>query len=238
MKRVGLAAFLIPIVVVSSVPEKKNISPLHRILLLQSENKFDELKTYGPSVYFELRTLAFDATQRLNLRWQAFMSMVRLAEKESLPEVNRALRSGDWFLRDAAIRVLPLLDKKRAHQAAMQGLTDSALVVRTTSVDALKDLKSSESATQLWNALYAKNNFIKNQSLWIRRHIVEALAVISPLGTEEKFVKVLDDNDSTLFGPAISGLERLTGKKLGNPYMPPVYRRYLWKEYFSKKKTT
>jgi HEAT repeat protein len=188
----------------------------------------------GPHIYVELRRLAFNDDTALGLRWQAFMAMVQLGEKESLPEVQTALESPDWFMRDAALRVLPNLDRERAYRAGVDKLHDSALVVRSSAVDALAKIKNPNCTEDLWKELYSKENFIRHQSLWIRKHIVEALAEIAPRGSEAKFIKILDDSDSRLFAPAIKGLERVTGKKLGAENVPPVYRRYYWKKWYQE----
>ncbi|MDZ4678465.1 MAG: HEAT repeat domain-containing protein [Oligoflexia bacterium] len=224
--------FLFTIQVHGSIP--KNKPSIEQILSQTNTHKFSTLKKMGPEVYKELRKLTFDESRTLGIRWQAFMAMVRLGEKEAIPEVKEALNSSDWFLRDAAIRVLPALDKEVAYKAAIKGLDDSALVVRTTAVDTLGRLGKKECADKLWTALYSKDNYIRNQSLWIRKHIVSALADLALPGSEAKFIKVLDDSDSTLFAPAIAGLERLTGKKLGETQIPPVYRRYYWKKWYKE----
>ncbi len=229
-------SFSLALLLVSSVSQA-NLPPkpqpkIEKILATHSETKFEKLKNLGPDVYSNLRQITFDEKQPLGMRWQAFMAMARIGEKESMPEIEMALKSREWFLRDAALRVVPLFDEKKAFEFATKSLDDSALVVRTQAVDTLGKLKNPESSKKLWSLLYSESNYMHHQSLWIRRHIVEALADFSPRGTEEKFIKVLDDADSTLYAPAIKGLERLSGKKLGNETMPVVYKRHLWKKWF------
>lgn len=208
---------------------------IEKILLTKSPEKFELLKKQGPQVYSDLKKTAFDDKNRLALRWQAFMAMAKIAEKESLPEVEMALNHEDWFLRSAALKVITLLDEAKAYSASVKALNDSALVVRTQAVNNLARLKKTESADLLWKQLYSKNNYHKNQSLWIRRHIVEALAEVEGKGSEGKFIKILEDSDSTLFKPAIKGLEKITGQKLGGVTMPPVYKRHLWIKWFESK---
>ena len=221
----------------ANIPERHSISRLEKILSQSNEKKFGELKKLGPQVYKDLREMTFDENRALRTRWQAFMALVRIGEKESMPEIELALKSREWYLRNAAIRILPLINSDRAYKAALSGLNDSALVVRTAAVDALAEVGRAEAAPKLWNQLYYKENYIRSQSLWIRRHVVEALAKVALPGpdSEDRFVKILDDNDSTLFGPAIKGLERVTGKKLGDPSTPPVYARYFWKKWHKEK---
>jgi HEAT repeat protein len=198
----------------ASIP--KNDTSLEKILSQKNEKKYSDIKKLGPQGYKDLKKIAFNEDRTLGMRWKAFMAMVRIGKKDSLPEVDQALRSSDWFMREAALHVLPVLDQEKAFQAAMRGLDDQALVVRSTAVKTLRVLKRPESAEKLWGELYSKENYMRKKSLWIRKYIVEALADIAPANTEDKFVKILDDNDSLLFEPAIRGLERITGKKLGD----------------------
>ena len=233
--RLLILTLISAISLVSSAALPPKHQSLERILAEKGEAKFSEIKTLGPNVYRDLQRLTFSSEQPLGLRWEAFMAMVRLGDRESIPEINKALNSGEWFLKDAALKVLPAVDKDLAYKAALIKLNDSALVVRTSAVDVLGQVKNPKCAEKLWSQLYSKENYMKHQSLWIRRHIVEALADLAPKGSEDKFVKVLDDSDSTLFAPAIKGLERLTGKKLGDPTLPPVYKRYFWKKWYGEK---
>jgi HEAT repeat protein len=226
------AALLMVSISYGSIP--KSSLQLEKILAEPSSQKFSQLRQMGPHIYVELRRLAFNDESTLGLRWQAFMALVQLGEKESLPEVQTALESPDWFMRDAALRVLPALDRERAYRAGVEKLHDSALVVRSSAVDVLAKMKNPNCSEDLWKELYSKENYIRHQSLWIRKHIVEALAQLAPKGSESKFVKILDDSDSRLFAPAIRGLERVTGKKLGAENVPPVYRRYYWKKWYQE----
>jgi hypothetical protein len=219
----------------ASIPRGGDKIEILRILSKKNDQKFSDLKHLGPAVYSTLKNIAFDDERTLSTRWQAFMAMVRLGERESLPEINQALRSRDWFLRDAALKVFPLVDQSKAYEAAFGRLDDSALVVRTSAVDTLAKLKNPQCSEKLWDILYSRENYIHNESLWIRRHIIEALADFSPIGSEEKFIKVLADSDSTLFPSAIRGLERLTGKHLGATDEPAVYKRHYWQAWFKEK---
>ncbi len=236
MIKIILAVYVLSLslTVNASLPRQK--PSIESILAGSTDAKFEQLKKLGPEIYSDLKKIAFSEDRALGIRWQAFMAMARLGEKDSLPEVNQALKSKDWFLRHAALKVIPLFDERRAYDVSVVSLNDPALVVRTQAVDTLAKIKNPECTSKLWQQLYTKENYHRNQSLWIRRHIVEALSEFSPRGTEDKFVRVLDDADSTLFPSAIAGLERITGQKLGDANMPAIYKRYLWKKWYEVKK--
>jgi HEAT repeat protein len=213
----------------------KNDQSIEKILLTKGSGKYERLRSLGPQAYWDLKALAFNEEKNLQYRWAAMVAMARLGEQHSLPELKQALKHRDWFMRDVSLRLLPAVDKKEASEAAVRALKDSALVVRTTAVDSIKSLKVSKASDQLWKMLYAKDNYMKKQSLWIRRHIVEALAEIAPAGSEAQFIKVFDDSDSSLYEPAIKGLERLSGKKLGNAREPANFRRYQWQKWWASR---
>lgn len=234
-----ILALTLPTVSQSAIPPRKIKKPyIERVLQVKGDKQLSLLKKLGPRVYDDLRKLSFNEKKVLGTRWRAFMAMVKLGQKESLPEIQKALKSKEWFLRDAAIKVMPAIDKDKALQAAMKGLNDKALVVRSTAVVTLKDLKQKQAAPKLWKQLYSKKNYAGNQSLWIRRQIVEALSVMATKSDVKSLIKVLDDADSTLFAPAIRGLERATGQKLGEASLHPSFKRHLWIKWFNKKKTS
>src|ERR1700677_2184915 len=118
MKITILGALFLSLTAIASVPKDSPLA-LEKILNESSPQKFAELRHMGPHVYVDLRRLAFNDDRALATRWQAFMAMVQLGEKESLPEVQTALESPDWFMRDAALRVLPALDREKAYRAGI-----------------------------------------------------------------------------------------------------------------------
>lgn len=218
----------------SAIPKPDLTPQVREILISNPSVRNDKLKKLGSKAYPVLVGMAFHDAETMKSRWSAFMALVQMAEKESLPEVRKALVSKDWFLRDAGLRVLPVLDAKAALTESTKALKDPALIVRTTAVENLKKIKDPNSAAALWSSLYDKRNFHRKQSLWIRRHILEALAEISPKGSAHQFGKVLNDNDKSLLEPAMAGLEKVTKQKLGDPHFPLEYRRQLWLEWTSK----
>jgi hypothetical protein len=202
--------------------------------ILNSPEKFEKLKSQGPRVYGNLKKIAFNEDRNMNVRWRAFMTLIQIGAEESIPEVKEALLSNDWFMRDAALKVYPALDSKGAYKAAVEKLKDSSLVVRAAAVDALRKIGDGKCSEKLWEELYSKENYMHRQSLWIRRHVIETLAELSPAGSEERFVKVLDDEDKALVVPAIKGLERLAAQKLGDMTFSVADKKIFWKTWFKQ----
>src|ERR1017187_4899734 len=92
-----------------SIPKKA--TDLSQILNDPTNKKWTLLKKQGSTAYSELKQIAFSDAQSMSMRWKAFMALARMGEKEALPEVKLALESSDWFMRDAALKVLPYVDK-------------------------------------------------------------------------------------------------------------------------------
>ena len=198
---------------------------VNKALSKTSIARIADLRSKGPKVYGELRTVAFDPEKPYQIRWRALMSLAWMGQKESKQDLELALKSKDWFMRDGALLALSQIDSVSAKIWARKLLADPALVVRTTAVKVIRRLNDTESETQLWGELYRKINYRGNQSLWVRRHIVETLAEFSSQGTEKKFAVLLDDPDQSLHLPAMRALERLTGKKPGRA------SRLFWKTW-------
>lgn len=161
-----------------------------------------------------LTSLASSKQASIRTRWRAITALSMIDKQKAIPVVEQALSSGHWYLRNAGMVAIVHADSSRAKHWALHLLKDPALVVRTAAVQALKKLNAVESKESLWQELYSAKNFKKGKSLWVRRHIVEALSKFENPGSEKKFVKVLRDQDESLYPAAIQGLERITGKSM------------------------
>lgn len=200
-------------------------TPVESALNQKSVERIATLRSKGPKMYRDLHKAAFDEAQPYQIRWRALMSMAWMGQKESVGDLEKALVSKDWFMRDGALIALAKVEPSKARVWARKLLNDPALIVRTTAVKTIREMSDTESETQLWTELYRKNNYRGTQSLWVRRHIVETLADFSSKGTEQKFAALLDDSDRSLHGPAMRALEKLTGKKPGRE------SRLFWKTW-------
>lgn len=201
------------------------------VLDLPFENRIAALRAQGPSGYRNLRAIMFDPKSKIDSRWRSTMAVGRLGGKLSLPELERASHAEVWELRSAALTAVARFDQDAASKWARRLLKDKALLVRLTAVETLDTIQDRGAVSILWSELESRQNFKRNQSLFIRRRIVETLAKLEKAGSESRFIALLDDEDVKLHGPAIAGLERLTGKKLGAPSDSPARRRALWQQW-------
>ena len=196
-----------------------------------------ELHRQGPKGYKNLIKIAFGKDYGMRHKWRAVVTMAQVGKKESLPELTKAAKSPQWFMRNAALVSMAEIVPQKAKKWARLMLTDSALIVRTEAVRVLRHLKDNKSSNVLWTELYSKQNYRGKKSLWIRRHIVETLAEIGSKNDVKKFVLVLQDTDKSLHEPAISALEKLTNKKLGKTSDTTTVKVDHWKKWWIVNKT-
>lgn len=175
-----------------------------------------------------LRRTAFDRSEALQTRWRAITTMGRLDPRAFGPELDRALKSPEWFVRNAALIATLSDDRPRALDAAGRLLADPALVVRTQAVRNLIALDARESEPALWRALYDQRNFKGKESLWIRAHIAEALSRFAARGRVKAFERMLMDEDARLHRWAVVGLESATGLRMSDRKEDVEVRRQKW----------
>jgi len=219
-------------------------APAARAVLLQATKealampfagRLEALENQGAQGYRNLMSIMFDEKMPMATRWRAVTAAGRIGGKESVPELERALKRPEWFMRNAGLVALAKIDRKAAIQWARKLASDRALVVRAAAVETLADLHDTESAGLLWEKLYAKENFRHQQSLFIRRRIVEALAMFKPVGAEGKFIRVLGDSDENLHPLAILALERLTNNPLGTSKDTLAFKRERWRKWWAER---
>ena len=190
-----------------------DIQNMRLILQLPQENRVQALRESGLKSFPLLKKLFFNKKETMNIRWISLTSMARLYPKQSLPIINNSLKSPVWFLRNAGLVSLEIIDPPKAVKWAGRLLKDPSLIIRTAAVNLIQKHKASEYKTQLQKKLNAKDSFLKNESLWIRHHIVSALATFAKAGEEPFFVSLLDDKDTRVQHSAVRALEKITGKK-------------------------
>lgn len=219
-----------------SAPVKKSIEVSLRstsdALDLPLNNRMAVLLSQGPQGYRNLRTLMFDNRAPMETRWRAVIAAGLIGKRESRPEIERALRSSDWYMRNAGLVAMADIDRSSGILWARKLLSDKAMVVRSAAVGQLADLRDFDSKDLLWQKLYAKENFRGTQSLFIRRRIVEALGLLRQPGDQKRFVEILSDKDVTLHPLAIEALELLTRQTLGSAREPVNFRRERWQKWW------
>lgn len=240
MKRIILTATLalIPALTVqAAIPTKNNLRPkVMEILNLPPENRSQALLATTEDMYKEFITVAFAEDQSMRLRWRALIMAAEGRREKATPDLLKASVHKQWFMRNAALVALAEVNEAEAQKLAKKLVKDKALVVRSAAVDVLQKSPRPEVRDLLWEEMNQKYNFRNQESLWIRSQIVEAMAA-KPANHELKlFTKFLNDKDARVQAASVSGMEKLTGVKLGDAKTSREKMVLLWQDYSRKEK--
>ena len=216
----------------SGVPSSSTME----VLKLPAENRRMVVSSKGDQFYKSFIDVAFSETQPMSMRWRALMAAAEARGVKATDDILKAGEHKQWFMRNAALVALLEVNPDQATKLAQKLLKDKALVVRSAAVGALEKNPSLEVRDLLWDELNQSYNFKNQQSLWIRHQIVGALAQ-KPRDHEVKlFAKLLSDKDARVQLPAVRGLEKLTGVRLGEANSKPNSLVGLWKDYVKREK--
>ncbi|MEK2646096.1 HEAT repeat domain-containing protein [Bdellovibrio sp. BCCA] len=221
---------------VGAKPSSSTLTSAVEVLKLPSENRRMVIQGQGDKYYQNFISVAFNEEQPMNMRWRALMAAAEARGEKSTPDLLKASNHKYWYMRNAALVALSEVNPSQGEKLAQKLLKDKALVVRSAAVGVLEKSASSDVRDLLWEELNQGYNFKNAQSLWIRHQIVEVLAK-KPLDRETKiFAGLLSDKDDRLHIPAIRGLEKLTGVKLGEGKVTKSALVGMWKDYVKKEK--
>lgn len=215
-------------------PSSSTLTSALEVLKLPSENRRMVLSGQGEKYYQSFISVAFNDSQTMSVRWRALMAAAEAKGEKSTPDLMKAASHSQWYMRNAALVALAEVNPSQGEKLAHKLIKDKALVVRSAAVDALAKSATPEVRDLLWDELNQKYNFKGDHSLWIRHQIVEKLAK-KPLDHEIKiFAGLLSDKDQRLHMPAVAGLEKLTGVKLGEGSTKSAQLVGMWKDYARK----
>jgi len=242
MKQMFLKALLFILCVVTSplvkaaTPSSAANDAVMELMALPAENRQAVVQAKGSELYPQLVQMAFSEAQPMSVRWKALIAMGEARGEQATEDLMKASKHAQWFMRNAALVALETANPKQAISLAMTLIKDKALVVRSAAVETLRKNATPEARDLLWDELNQQYNFKINQSLWIRPQIVEVLAQ-NPQNHELRiFKELLSDKDSRVQLPAVHGLEKLTGTRLGDGPMKATALVNLWKDYLKKEK--
>ncbi|WP_413560541.1 HEAT repeat domain-containing protein [Bdellovibrio sp. HCB209] len=230
-----LIGFSSSVFAAKSIPSPDSLSSAMEVLNLPGENR--RMAIDGNSKFYDsFISLAFNEKQPMNVRWKALMGAAESKKLEATADLLKAGKANEWFMRNAALVALSEVNPIQAQKLAQTLIKDKALVVRSAAVEILGKEMSEETRELMWEELNKDYNFKNKQSLWIRYQIVEQLAK-KPMDRETKtFAGLLTDADARVQLPAVRGLQKLTGVKLGETKLLQSELVALWKDYVKKEK--
>lgn len=197
-------------------------------LMQPMDVRLKALEKEKPTAYKLLSQTAFDSSQNIRVRWRALTTMGRLDPEYFRKDLERALVSKEWYVRNAAL--IAVLNEPRhvTLKWSTQMLKDPALMVRTQAVRNLVGINAVEAEPILWQQIWDKRNFRGRESLWIRAHMAEALSRMAVAGRARQFQKLMLDPDPRLHKWAIQGLEKSTGMKITDKKESIEVQRQKW----------
>lgn len=229
---------------VQAIPIKKldgNTSPesLKETLRALRVSKFEGLRWLrenGEPSFQGLQVIALDEKKwSTELRWRAVIRMAQVWPQKSETFLAKALENRDWLLRNASLKAASYVRKERARDWAERSLSDPAMLVRTQAADLLGQVGDQGSKELLWKELQKRRNFRGRQSLWVRNHILKALAKLSTEEEAGRFIPYLDESEERIQRSTVEALELLMGQRAHRPThhkMPLGLRVRQWQSWW------
>jgi hypothetical protein len=185
-------------------------------------------KQYGGAAIPPLLELSKDEKISDDIRWASLYGLARLAGKESIGVISKFMTNSSWMLRDAALKSAAALNAQELSEQIERRLQDSALIVRTTAVQAIGHMKMKAAAPKLVDALFDPANYNGGKPLWIHKYILQVLTDFRYEPAVPKLVSLLErSKDEKLRNQIVGSLETITGKSFaGRPMSEQIY---LWK---------
>lgn len=181
-------------------------------LLIFSQNSHSAVMTQ--SQYLNHVELAFSEHRSMQERWSALMQVAQSEKSDRIEILNRAAVDKQWFMRSASLVALQNVQPNLALKTAEKLIQDKALMVRSASVEIMKNHMNQLNRSLLWKELEQKYNFRGSQSLWIRAQIVELLAREPAPAELESFRKLVLDKDAEVQRLAAAVLMKMSDRKL------------------------
>ncbi len=148
------------------------------ILTMPEKNRYMVAEKKADELFPALVTLSQSEKKAMPVRWKALTLAAYLKKEKYLPELEKALKSKEWFMRNAGLVAIYSFDKKRAQSVAKDLIKDKALVVRSAAIEVLGNQPelAPETRDLFWEEMSASYNFRQKQGLWVREQILEKLA--------------------------------------------------------------
>jgi len=176
-----------------------------------AQARFDELVARGASALPTLARIYRDKSSAELEIWVAARAMGRIGGDGARNTLVAGLSSPKIITRLGAVSALELMADKESSEPLEKALFDRAMAVRAAAADALAAIGSRTSSVALSEALNIPANFKDGKSLFVRRHIVDALGTIGSIGGLDALVGTLDDQEPDLRLAAVNSLQQITG---------------------------
>ncbi|MBX2987239.1 MAG: HEAT repeat domain-containing protein [Bdellovibrionaceae bacterium] len=186
------------------------------------------------AAYDSLLTISNDQNRMMSMRWRALTSAALLRKQKAVPDLLKASKSEEWFMRNAALLGLSEFSAEQALNVGRRLVKDPALVVRSAAVDVLLKHGGQRERELLWSEIDAAYNKRSGRSLWIRGQIAKGLASQPRDGELALFSNLLKEKEEEIQIASVQGLEKLTKVKLGDAGVSRPRLVQMWRNYFNR----
>ena len=159
-----------------------------------------------------LATVAQDPNAPVRQRWVAIRALGRIGGDPVRDALSPLLNASVPALRAATASALADAQIRGSAARISELLQDPAIIVRSAAADALGVIRDEVAVSPLLDALEDPSNTYRGQSLWVRRHYVDALANIGSKAALGGLVRALRDEDIAVRSAALEAVERIAGR--------------------------
>jgi HEAT repeat protein len=181
-----------------------------------AQARFNEIVGRGAPAIPELNYIYKDPKRGDLEVWVAARALGRIGGDEARTGLEAGLKSSRIMSRLGSISGLGLMKDLQATPAIEAALYDKAMMVRAAAADALGLFRQPSSAGALGKSLNISANFRSGQSLFVRKHIVDALGAVGSSASLQLLVTSVGDADPAVQLSARKALVKMTGKSFGH----------------------
>ncbi len=158
-----------------------------------------------------LEEIAADDAHNARERWVAVRVLGQTGHPDAKAPLLALCLDPMPAIRAAAAASLGDLGDKSVTQQLAKMLQDAAIIVRAAAADSLGQLKDAATVGPLTDALWDTDSFYRGQSVWARRHYVDALGEIGSAKALPALVRGLEDTDPNVVTSSLSALRKING---------------------------
>jgi hypothetical protein len=159
-----------------------------------------------------LSAVAQNPDANVRERWVAIRALGRIGGAPVRDSLATLLNASVPALRAAAAGAIADAQLRGMAPRVAELLNDPAIIVRSAASDALGIMQDDAVVGHLLEALEDPSNTYRGQSLWVRRHYVQALGQIGSKNALGGLIRALRDEDPTVRDAALEAVERIVGR--------------------------
>jgi HEAT repeat protein len=158
-----------------------------------------------------LEETAQDDSANARERWVAIRVLGQTGHPFAKPPLLKLCEDPMPAIRAAAAASLGDLGDKTTSSVLAGMLRDPAIIVRAAAADSLGQLKDPGTVSSLVEALWDSGSFYRGQSVWARRHYVDAMGEIGSKKALTALIRGIEDNDPSVVTSSLAALRKIVG---------------------------